>query len=164
MQRLYRHIRLANRQACAAAVMLAAALVGWLSLYATPAGAAPTSDLVNAAVVLPGTTRTIKVVQLGRFPFGCPQFFILVLGRGTLGISLRNDSSAAETFFMLGVARSGDSATPIARIGSSPGLAAQMIEIEDSPRPGALVWLACGVAFADKDPAYLYDLRLSLAP
>jgi hypothetical protein len=158
------HTCLTQSKTVACCIVPAFFIIVCASFFPIRAGAGTTTDLVNVAVVLPGTTRTIKVVQLGTFPFGCPHLYILVMGSGTLGISLRNDSAAAETIFMLGLARSGGTATPIARIGSSPGLISQMIDIDDAHTPGALVWLYCGVAYAGKDPTYLYDLRLSLAP
>lgn len=86
---------------------------------------------------------------------------ILVLGSGTLGISLKNESEAAETVFMLGLAHTGAATVPIARLGSSGGMIDQIIEIGSSC---CFVWLYCGVALAELEPAYLYDVRLSLAP
>ena len=119
---------------------------------------------MNTAFVFPGMTASIEIVQLGRFPLGCPHFFILTFGTGTLGISLKNESSATEIIFMTGKVLSQNGTETIARLGYSEGIIEQIVEISSGDAPFSLVWLYCGVAYADTDPAYLYDLRLSLTP
>ncbi len=128
-------------------------------------GRAETVDgLINTRVVLAGATDVIDVVQTASFPL-CPQFFILLGGTGTLGISLRNDASdSKETIFMLGLAASSAGNSPIYRLGASEGMISQIVEIGSNSAPYGFVWLYCGVALADKGPVYLYELRLSFVP
>ena len=120
--------------------------------------------LINFRVVLPGATDVIDVVQTAAFPL-CPQFFIFLGGQGSLGISLRNDASdSKEMIFMLGLAASSAGNFSIYRLGASEGMISQIVEIGSNRYPYGFVWLYCGVALADKDPVYLYELRLSFVP
>ena len=122
-------------------------------------------DVFNVRFILPGMTEVLDIVQTGNFPLGAPQFLIFVLGQGTLGISLKNDTTTAkETIFMLGMAQSGAGIYPIYRLGTSRGMISQIVEVGTTSVPYGFVWLYCGVSSADKGPAYLYELRLSLAP
>jgi len=80
-------------------------------------------DVFNVRFILPGMTEVLDIVQTGNFPLGAPQFLIFVLGQGTLGISLKNDTTTVkETIFMLGVAQSGAGIYPIYRLGTSKGM------------------------------------------
>ena len=134
-------------------------------LYSPPAAHAQTTDsLFNVSVILPGMTQSIDISQAAVFPLGCPQFFIAVLGKGTLGISLRKDDVAGDLIFMTGVASSIAGTVPIYRLGVSKGMIDQIIEIGDSDQPYGFVWIYCGVAFSDLPPKYLYQVRISLAP
>ena len=121
-------------------------------------------ELFNVRVVLPGATEVIDVVQTAFFPL-CPQFFIILGGTGSLGISLKNDASdSKETIFMLGLAVSSAGNFPIYRLGNSKGMISQIVNIGTSSFPYGYVWLYCGVAIADKNPLYLYELRISFVP
>jgi hypothetical protein len=114
-------------------------------------------------VVFPGATEVIDVVQTASFPL-CPQFFIILGGAGSLGISLKNDASdSKEIIFMLGLAVSSAGNVPIYRLGTSKGMISQIVDI-GSRTPYGFVWLYCGVAKADKDPLYSYELRISFVP
>ena len=128
-------------------------------------GRAETVDgLINTRVVLAGATDVIEVIQTASFPL-CPQFFILLGGTGSLGISLSNDASdSKEIIFMLGLASSSAGNFPIYRLGASEGMISQIVEIGSNRYPYGFVWLYCGVALADKGPVYLYELRLSFVP
>jgi len=128
-------------------------------------GRAETVDgLINTRVVLAGATDVIDVVQTASFPL-CPQFFIFLGGTGSLGISLRNDASDSKEFiFVLGFASSSAGNFPIYRLGASEGMISQIVEIGSGGHPYGFVWLYCGVARADKDPVYFYELRLSFVP
>jgi hypothetical protein len=121
-------------------------------------------ELFNVRVVLPGATEVIDVVQTAFFPL-CPQFFIILGGTGSLGISLKNDASdSKEIIFMLGLAVSSAGNFPIYRLGNSKGMISQIVTIGTSVSPYGFVWLYCGVAIADKNPLYLYELRISFVP
>jgi len=146
---------------------LACCVIACYLLILTPsiAHAETTDSLFNIQVVLPGMTETIDVVQNGFFPLGCQHFLVLVLGKGSLGISLKNDnSSSKETIFMLGTALSSAGVFPIYRLGESKGMIDQIVEIGDSNLPFGFVWLYCGTALSEMDPVYLYELRFSLQP
>lgn len=121
------------------------------------------NTLFNVNYVLPGMTQSIDIGQLNTFP-ACPQFFILVLGKGTLGISLIKDDYAGDTIFMLGTAGSGAGTVPIYRLGTSKGMIDQILEIGDDDAPYGFVWVYCGVAYSALSPKYFYQLRLSLEP
>jgi hypothetical protein len=122
------------------------------------------SKLFNAVVLVPGMTRAIDIRQAATFPFGCPQFFIAVLGKGTLGISLKKDDVAGDTLFMVGIAWSSAGTVPIYRVGVSNGMIDQIVEIGDGNGQNGFVWLYCGVAFSQSIPLYNSQLRLSLSP
>jgi hypothetical protein len=122
------------------------------------------SNLFNAIVLVPGMTRTIDIRQSAAFPLGCPQFFIAVLGQGTLGISLKKDDAAGDILFMVGIAQSGAGTVPIYRVGVSKGMIDQIVEIGDGDKQNGFVWLYCGVAFSQSVPLYTSQLRLSLEP
>ena len=134
-------------------------------LFTCRGGWAETVDeLFNVRVVLPGSTEVIDVVQTAFFPL-CPQFFIILGGAGSLGISLKNDASdSKEIIFMLGLAVSSAGNFPIYRLGNSKGMISQIVNIGTSRSPYGFVWLYCGVAIADKNPLYLYELRISFVP
>ncbi len=135
-----------------------------LLLFYGEGSAETVSDLVNVRVVLSGATDVIDVVQTAAFPL-CPQFFIFLVGEGSFGISLKNDATASkETMFMLGVASSGAGTVPIYRLGTSKGMISQIVEIGSDRYPYGFVWLYCGVLHANKNPVYLYELRLSFVP
>ena len=136
----------------------------YLLLFTCGEGRAETVDgLLNVRVVLPGATEVIDVVQTSFFPL-CPQFFIILGGAGSLGISLKNDASdSKEIIFMLGLAVSSAGNFPIYRLGTSKGMISQIVDI-GSRTPYGFVWLYCGVAKADKDPLYFYELRISFVP
>ena len=135
-----------------------------LIIFLQRAYAETIDDLFNIRVILPGVTETLDVVQTGMFPL-CPQFFIFVVGEGSLGISLKDDASTSkETMFMLGLALSGAGTFPIYRLGTSKGMISQIVEVGSDSYPYGVVWLYCGVLQADKNPVYLYELRLSFIP
>ncbi len=50
------------------------------------------------------------------------------------------------------------------RLGASEGMISQIVEIGSNQYPYGFVWLYCGVALADKNPVYQYELRLSFVP
>ena len=84
-----------------------------LPVASPPAAHAQTTDsLFNVSVILPGMTQSIDIRQAAPFPLGCPQFFIAVLGKGTLGISLRKNDVAGDVIFMTGVASSSAGTIP----------------------------------------------------
>ncbi len=126
--------------------------------------AATTTELFNFATIVPGMTKTIEVIQTNVFPVGCQHFFIAVAGKGTLAVSIKNDSTAHETMFMTGMAQSSYGSVPIARVGTSQGMISQIVEVGTGDAPYGLVWIYCGIMIADKDPAFFYDVRLSLEP
>lgn len=130
----------------------------------TPAAAQTASDLYNFIAILPGSTRSIDIRQAAPFPFGCPQFFVAVMGKGTLGISLKKDDRAGDVIFMTGIATSSAGTVPIYRLGVSKGMIDQIIEIGDSDQPYGFVWIYCGVAYSGSIPVFASQLRLSLAP
>lgn len=134
-------------------------------LFSPLAVHAQTSDrLINVSVILPGMTHSIDIRQAALFPFGCPQFFVAVMGKGTLGISLKKDDKAGDLIFMTGVATSSAGTIPIYRLGVSKGMIDQILEIGDSDRPYGFVWIYCGVAYSGSIPVFASQLRLSLAP
>lgn len=134
-------------------------------LCAPPAAHAQTTDsLFNVSVILPGMTQSIDIRQAAPFPLGCPQFFIAVLGKGTLGISLRKNDVAGDVIFMTGVASSSAGTFPIYRLGVSKGMVDQIVEIGDDDAPYGFVWIYCGVAYSGSIPVFASQLRLSLAP
>jgi len=135
-----------------------------LIIFLQRAHAETIDDLFNVWVLLPGVTENLDIVQTGMFPL-CPQFFIVVVGEGSLGTSLKDDASTSkETMFMLGLASSGAGTFPIYRLGTSKGMISQIVEVGSDSYPGGVVWLYCGVLQADKNPVYLYELRLSFMP
>ncbi len=124
---------------------------------------AETDRLLNVKSILPGMTESIDIGQVNTFP-ACPQFLIIVLGKGTLGISLRKDDYSGDVIFMFGIADSRAGSVPIYRLGTSKGMIDQIIEIGDDNAPYGFVWVYCGVAYSAGPPKYFYQLRLSLAP
>jgi hypothetical protein len=136
-----------------------------LYLPSPPAAHAQTADsLFNVCVILPGMTQSIDIRQAALFPFGCPQFFVAVMGKGTLGISLKKDDVAGDLIFMTGLASSSAGTIPIYRLGVSKGMIDQILEIGDSNQPYGFVWIYCGVAYSGSIPVFASQLRLSLAP
>ena len=136
-----------------------------LYLTSPPAAYAQTTDsLFNVSVILPGMTQSIDIRQAAPFPLGCPQFFVAVMGKGTLGISLRKNDLAGDVIFMTGVASSSAGTFPIYRLGVSKGMVDQIVEIGDDDAPYGFVWLYCGVAYSGSIPVFASQLRLSLAP
>ena len=119
-----------------------------------------TLGLFNMLVVVPGMTRSVDIRQSELFPLGCPMFFVVIAGQGTLGVSVVKDDTAGDTIFMLGLATSGAGTTPIYRIGRSNGMIDQIVEIEQY----GFVWLWCGVAFSSNTPMYNSQVRFSLEP
>lgn len=134
-------------------------------ILSTAAAQAQTgSNLFNAIVLVPGMTRTIDIRQSATFPLGCPQFFVFILGEGTLGVSIKKDDVAGDMLFMVGIAQSGAGTVPIYRVGVSKGMIDQIVEIGDGDKQNGFVWLYCGVAFSQSVPLYTSQLRLSLEP
>lgn len=131
---------------------------------AQPARAETTPGLFNVLVVVPGMTRSVDIRQDALLPLGCPQFLVLVLGSGTLGVSVVKDDAAGDTIFMMGIATSGAGTFPLYRVGMSKGMIDQIVEIGDEAQPYGVVWLWCGVAFSQSTPGYNSRLRVSLAP
>jgi hypothetical protein len=144
--------------------ILVSSILLMLILHTSATPAQTGSNLFNAVVLVPGMTRAIDIRQAATFPFGCPQFFVAVLGKGTLGISLKKDDVAGDTLFMVGIARSSSGTVPIYRVGVSNGMIDQIVEIGDSDKQNGFVWLYCGVAFSQSIPLYNSELRLSLEP
>ncbi len=122
------------------------------------------SNLLNAVLMVPGMTRTIDIRQSATFPMGCPQFFIFILGKGTLGISIKKDDVTGDLLFMFGYAQSPAGLIPIYRVGISKGMIDQIVEIGDGDARNGFVWLYCGVAFSQSVPLYASQLRLSFEP
>jgi hypothetical protein len=146
-------------------LMLLGYIVCAFCLFSPLAAHAQTaSNLFNVSVILPGMTHSIDIRQAALFPFGCPQFFVAVMGKGTLGISLKKDDKAGDLIFMTGVATSSAGTIPIYRLGVSKGMIDQIVEIGDSEQPYGFVWIYCGVAYSGSIPVFASQLRLSLAP
>ncbi len=127
-----------------------------------PAAAQTGSGLFNMLVIAPGVTRAIDIRQQRLFPRGCPQFFVIALGSGTLGISVRKDDVDGDTIFMIGAALSSAGTAPIYRIGLSKGMIDQVVEIGSPEQPCGCVWLYCGVALSQNLPSYNCQVRFSL--
>jgi hypothetical protein len=125
---------------------------------------AATAQPVTVKVILPGATETVDISQTTAFPLGCPNFFIGVLGKGTLGISLLKSDRAGDTIFINGLSQSSQGTMPLFRLGVSIGMVGQTLEIGDDDEPYGLVWVYGGVAFSAAVPPYNYQLRISLAP
>ncbi len=141
-------------------VFLSVALSCVLSV---PVAAETEPGLFNMIVVVPGMTRAIDIRQQELFPQGCPQFFVLVLGTGMLGISVVKDDVAGDTIFMAGAAFSSAGTSPIYRAGESKGMIDQIVEIGSAGAPYGFVWLYCGVALSQNLPSYNCQVRFSLA-
>jgi len=135
-----------------------------LIIHTAAAQAQTGSNRFNTLVLFPGMTRTIDIRQSATFPLGCPQFFIFIMGNGTLGISVKKDDTAGDLLFMVGFAQSSAGFTTIYRVGISKGMIDQIVEIGDSDSQYGFVWLYCGVAFSQSIPLYNSALRLSLEP
>jgi hypothetical protein len=118
----------------------------------------------NLQVLLPGMTKTIEMEQQQTLPLGCPQFFVLTVGSGILGISVKKDDVAGDTIFMTGFVSTGGKIIPIRRIGSSKGMIDQIVELEGSATALGFAWIWCGVAASQNVPLYSSQLRLSLQP
>ena len=125
---------------------------------------AETAQPFNVKLILPGATETINLAQTVAFPLGCPNYFIGVLGKGTLGISLLKSDRAGDAIFINGLAQSSQGTVPFFRLGVSNGMVSQIIEIGDDDEPYGFVWVYGGVAFSAAVPPYSYQLRISLAP
>ncbi len=138
--------------------------LAFLSLALQAVEAQTRSNLFNAVLLVPGMTRTIDIRQSATFPLGCPQYFIFILGEGTLGISIKKDDVAGDLFFMVGCATSGSGVFPIYRVGVSKGMIDQIVEIGGGGTQHGFVWLYCGVAFSQSVPLYSSQLRLSFVP
>jgi hypothetical protein len=126
----------------------------------TPAQA-QTTKLFNVFAILPGQTQTIDAIQAAVFPLGCQQFFVGILGAGTLGVSLLKSDRAGDPIFMVGIVSSSAGTVPIARGGVSNGMLSQIITIGEG---GGFVWVWSGVAFSAAVAPYSYQIRFSLAP
>ncbi len=125
---------------------------------------AQTTNLFNVAEVIPGQTQTIDVVQKGGFPLGCQHFFVGILGKGILGVSLVKNDRAGDVIFMTGIVYSSAGTFAISRAGVSKGVLSQTFEVGDSKWPYGFVWLWAGIAYSAADPTYAYQVRFSLAP
>ena len=136
----------------------------YLLLFTCGEGRAETVDgLLNLREVLPGATEVIDVVQTSILS-SLPSVFDHSGGCGSLGISLKNHASdSKEIIFMLGLAVSSAGNFPIYRLGTSKGMISQIVDIGSRTAYG-FVWLYCGVAKADKNPLYFYELRISFVP
>ena len=122
---------------------------------------AQTTQLFNFSEVLPGQTQTIDVSQTAVFPLGCQQFFVGILGAGTLGVSLLKSDRAGDPIFMVGIVSSSAGTVPVVRGGVSNGMLSQIITVGPG---GGFVWVWSGVAFSPADAPYAYQIRFSLAP
>ena len=122
---------------------------------------AQTTKLFNVSAILPGQTQTIDATQTGVFPLGCQQFFVGILGAGTLGVSLLKSDRAGDPIFMVGIVSSSDGTIPVARGGVSNGMLSQIFDIGEG---GGYVWVWSGVAFPAAAAPYSYQIRFSLAP
>ena len=131
-------------------------------ILSAPAAAETDPGRVNMLIIAPGVTRAIDIRQQELFPLGCPQFFVLVLGSGMLGISVLKDDVAGDTIFMTGTALSPAGTTSIYRIGLSKGMIDQIVEIGSAEHPYGFVWLYCGVALSQNLPSYNCKIRFSL--
>jgi len=146
-------------------LILCGCMVCAFFMYSPAAAQAQTTDsLFNVSVILPGMTQSVDIRQAAPFPLGCPQFFVVVMGKGTLGISLRKNDVAGDVIFMTGVASSSAGTFPIYRLGVSKGMVDQIVEIGDDDAPYGFVWIYCGVAYSGSIPVFASQLRLSLAP
>jgi hypothetical protein len=126
-----------------------------------PAAEAQTTKLFNATAVIPGQTQTIDVIQTAVFPLGNPHFFVGILGKGILGVSLLKSDRAGDSIFMTGIVSSKAGTKAVTRAGISKGVLSQTFEIGEG---GGFVWLWAGVALSASDPSFSYQVRFSLAP
>jgi len=140
------------------------AAVAFTLLSTVSMALAETAQPFNVKLILPGATETINLAQTVAFPLGCPNYFIGVLGKGTLGISLLKSDRAGDAIFINGLAQSSQGTVPFFRLGFSNGMVSQIIEIGDDDEPYGFVWVYGGVAFSAAVPPYSYQLRISLAP
>ena len=145
-------------------IRILSAIVAFITLYSVSTANAAAAQPFNVKVILPGATETINLAQTVAFPLGCPNFFIGVLGKGTLGISLLKSDRAGDAIFINGLAQSSQGTVPFFRLGVSNGMVSQIIEIGDDDEPYGFVWVYGGVAFSAAVPPYSYQLRISLAP
>jgi hypothetical protein len=125
---------------------------------------AASTSLFNAQVLLQGMTQSIEIRQDQLLPLGCPHFFILTVGSGMLGISLKKDDVAGDGLFMVGFVSAGGKITPVTRIGTSKGMIDQIIEIKGEANTLGFAWVWCGVTYSQNTPIYKSELRLSLEP
>lgn len=135
-----------------------------IALFTVNAANAATTGPFNVQVLLPGMTKTIKLSQQQTLPLGCPQFFILTIGNGFLGISVKKDDVVGDAIFMTGFVSAGGKVTPVQRVGISTGMIDQIVEIDGDASTLGFVWLWCGVAYSQNVPMYASQLRLSLQP
>jgi hypothetical protein len=140
-------------------IHLVAAAIIFLAMVGS--AEAQTTQLFNFSAVIPGQTQTIDVIQAAAFPLGAQHFFVGILGKGTLGVSLLKSDRAGDSIFMSGIVSSSSGTKVIARAGISKGVLSQIFEIGEG---GGIVWLWAGVALSASDPGYAYQVRFSLAP
>jgi hypothetical protein len=122
---------------------------------------AQTTKLFNVSAVIPGQTQTIDAIQTTAFPLGGQHFFVGILGKGILGVSLLKSDRAGDSIFMAGIVSSSAGTQVISRAGISKGVLSQTFEIGEG---GGFLWVWSGVAFSAADPPYAYQIRFSLAP
>jgi hypothetical protein len=140
-------------------INLAAAAIIFLALLGS--AEAQTTKLFNVSAVIPGQTQTIDVIQTAAFPLGGQHFFVGILGKGILGVSLVKSDRAGDAIFMSGIVSSSNGTNVIARAGVSKGVLSQLFEIGEG---GGFVWVWSGIALSPADAPYSYQIRFSLAP
>lgn len=128
-----------------------------------PASADIDLGITNILFIVPGMTRTIDISQTRLFPLGCPNYLIMVVGQGTLGLSVKKEDVEGDTIFMTGMAVSDAGDTPFFRIGASNGMIDQLLDIGTEDKPYGLVWVYCGIAFSRDVPLYNFEFRYSLS-
>lgn len=123
-----------------------------------------TTGTVNVQVLVPGMTKTIELSQQQTLPLGCPHFFVLTIGSGFLGMSVKKDDVAGDVIFMTGLVSAGGEVTPVHRVSVSTGMIDQIVEIDGDATTLGFIWLWCGVAYSQNTTLHTSQLRLSLQP
>lgn len=119
------------------------------------------ASMTHVEIIIPGTTRTIEIIQNYNFPLDIGDFLIFVVGYGGVSITLRKVDTEGDLLIFAGLGISSAGVVPFLKFGITEVALTEAVEIGDQYLPYGLLWISSWVDSSLHSPPYHYTLVLS---
>jgi hypothetical protein len=121
----------------------------------------PDVALPGFEILVPGTSRTINIVQNDNYPQEMSQFLVMLIGYGIASITVRKTDMEGDLLVLSGFGISSEGFFPFYKFGKTSVTLTESVEIGSERSPCGLLWIGSWVESQANEFPYSYSLILA---